>query len=892
MQPAQDDDRIMSLVESALAQPPDQRENYLRSACRGDLDLFALAWDYVRWEHRMEGFLLDPLCRPLAIQHRLETGDLLDGRFRIVRELAQGGMGIVYEAVDERLGKRIALKCAKAGFHNRLSPEVRHASEISHPNVCRIFEIHTASTSHGEIDFFTMEFLDGETLTARLRRGRLPEAEADAIAMQLCQGLAEAHRHRVVHGDLKSNNVILTRGADGGVRAVITDFGLARGSLPQVDASDAPTAGSSEAGGTPGYMAPELSKGGKPTAASDVYALGVILCELSTGQRPFDEPTRGREGAVKPSRARSKWESVIARCLMPDPARRFHEAAQVARALEPSRSMRWWLAAAAAITLAAGVGAITYERSTAPRESIRLAFLPLEAAPDASVAANGVSRDAFKELARLKGGKRARLTVARLSAVTLPNADSTGKTYSISGATHVVHGQLSRDNGGFILHAFLTDTRTQADIADREFNYNQGELRYAPPALAGFVTAALNLPPLVVAPAVSGAAQAAYKAGLAVARQSGAVDESLELMRQAVAKDPDSPLPHAGLGEALWLKYRLTGDAAWLDLAKEQARQAGIRNPDLAAVHNLAGLLTAEAASAGWFVEAQTEYLRAIELDPDNSEAWRRLGDANEANNQMEAALAAFKRAVALAPRDLWSRQSLGAFYFDRANYAEAVQEFQRMVDLAPKDANARYVLGVADEHLGRLSDAEKELQASIGIEDSAKAEHELGYTYMLGGRYSDAILHYHQALKAPGPRTALLWLNLGVAYSLARQKEQAREAFSAGLPLAEKQLDANQTSGRFRAERAYLYAVLGKPQAESEAKAAARFSPNDKDTLWMAAATFEALGITNQSIQLLNDCPESMRPSLLSDLKRYPDMAGLHADRRFLEMVALYHVH
>jgi len=254
----------------------------------------------------MEGFLLDPLCRPLAIQHRLETGDLLDGRFRIVRELAQGGMGIVYEAVDERLGKRIALKCAKAGFHNRLSPEVRHASEISHPNVCRIFEIHTASTSHGEIDFFTMEFLDGETLTARLRRGRLPEAEADAIAMQLCQGLAEAHRHRVVHGDLKSNNVILTRGADGGVRAVITDFGLARGSLPQVDASDAPTAGSSEAGGTPGYMAPELSKGGKPTAASDVYALGVILCELSTGSvLSMNQPGAGKARLSPLARVRS-----------------------------------------------------------------------------------------------------------------------------------------------------------------------------------------------------------------------------------------------------------------------------------------------------------------------------------------------------------------------------------------------------------------------------------------------------------------------------------------------------------------------------------------------------------------------------------------------------------
>src|SRR2546423_15012298 len=109
----------------------------------------------------MQGFLSNTTRPPALFEHPLDPGELLDGRFRIVREVAQGGMGIVYEAVDEKLERRIALKCAKVGFHKRLPPEVRNASEVSHPNVCKIFEIYTASTAHGEIDFMTMEFLDG-----------------------------------------------------------------------------------------------------------------------------------------------------------------------------------------------------------------------------------------------------------------------------------------------------------------------------------------------------------------------------------------------------------------------------------------------------------------------------------------------------------------------------------------------------------------------------------------------------------------------------------------------------------------------------------------------------------------------------------------------------------
>jgi serine/threonine protein kinase len=351
---AQDDDLVMNLVELALSQPPDTREDYLRSACAGDTELFSQVWDYVQWHHRMRDFMLEPLYPPLR-EHQFEPGELLADRFRIVREVGQGGMGVVYEAQDKRLGSRIALKCAKSGFRKRLPPEVRHAREISHPHVCKIFEIHTASTPDGEIDFLTMEFLEGETLAERLSRGPLPVAEARAIGRQICAGLAEAHRHRVVHGDLKCNNVILTRDAAGGataVRAVITDFGLARKPLgPAADVAETWAAGlsgslsgalsvsnaagsstlSSEAGGTPDYMAPELWKGEKPSPASDVYALGVILYELAANRRPYAREIAWQDRLKhKPPAIHQGWGAIVRRCLDPDPAKRFRDAGEVA----------------------------------------------------------------------------------------------------------------------------------------------------------------------------------------------------------------------------------------------------------------------------------------------------------------------------------------------------------------------------------------------------------------------------------------------------------------------------------------------------------------------------------------------------------------------------------
>jgi eukaryotic-like serine/threonine-protein kinase len=286
-------------------------------------------------------------------------------------------MAMVYEAFDETLKKRIAVKCAKAGFDTRLTPEVSHATEISHDNVCKIFDFHSAGRDRGEIDFITMEFLDGRTLTERLAEGPLPEREARAIARQLCAGLAAAHRNQVIHGDLKSNNVILTKSADGNLRAVITDFGLARANGAGLQPHGSATGEPDEAvGGARDYMAPELWNGEKPSVASDIYALGCICYEMLSGTRlqaPRD-PTHTPASRTAP-RVHPKWDRILARCLDSDPARRYRSVKEVDDALAP------WpkpliVAVAAGLALAAITWAATYLKTATPPETIRLAVLP------------------------------------------------------------------------------------------------------------------------------------------------------------------------------------------------------------------------------------------------------------------------------------------------------------------------------------------------------------------------------------------------------------------------------------------------------------------------------------------------------------------------------------
>jgi eukaryotic-like serine/threonine-protein kinase len=883
-QAQQDDELLMSLVERALAQPEGQRQTFLESACAGDRELFEQAWNYVSWDQRMHGFLLEPLVSPSSAdtarsedtrlitpvqntagaEQPFETGQRLDNRFRIVRELARGGMGIVYEAMDEKLDRRIAIKCARRGFRKRLPPEVRNAREISHPNVCKIFEFHTADTHLGPVDFITMEFLEGETLSDRLRRGRLPEPEARTIALQLCIGLAEAHRNRVVHGDLKSNNVILASGTDRAVRAVITDFGLARAL-----GNPSKTVQSADAAGTPDYMAPELWRGEKASPASDVYALGVILYELAVGRRPYPPEIPWQERLIRnlPPVDR-KWDRILARCLDPDPARRYQSADEVVKAFAPSHSRRWFLAAAAAVLLVGLSTLITLQRVKAPRQIVHLAVLPFESSRDIAPLAARLTRDAAVQLARLKSSSQTRFSV-------VPGSGA--------GATFALHGTLEKKNQDFDLHAYLTDTRSGANTQEWQARYKSSELRYAPIALAGMTTYAFRLPSVAENATVNAAARQDYLTGLGCVHGDTRIDDAIPMLERAVAADPDSPLAYAGLAEAQWYKYLLTHETVWRERAQESVRQAELRNPDLAEVHLASGLLKADSS----FLElAEADYQRAIELQPNNGDAYRRLSGIYNRNNQPNEALAAIQKAVQLQPDYFKNHQQLGTLYLLRGDYRDAVPEFQKMADLAPDLAQAHSALGAALGYLGRLPEAENELRAAVHLEDSSDNEETLGAILMDLGKPGEAISCFLRAL-AQGPGSANLWMDLGLSYGRESRESDARAAFRSGLAVAEKDLIKDPRDKSERARLAYLAARLGESaRADFEIAQTLQVSGDDSDVSLMAVLTYEALGRREQTLALL-----TRLPTVLGQLNRYPELADLRRDPRFLQLLSSNHI-
>src|SRR5712691_8667176 len=271
---------------------------------------------------------------PVGQGRGFAPGVVLADRFRIIGLLGRGGMGEVYRADDLKLGQPVALKflpgalAGDAALLERFHAEARNARQVSHPNVCRVYDI-------GEVDgqhFLTMEYVDGEDLAALLHRiGRLPATKALEIARQLCAGLAVAHEKGVLHRDLKPSNVML----DGHGRTRITDFGLALRADEVIEW---------DTSGTPAYMAPEQLDGRGASVRSDLYALGLVLYELFTGKRAFEATSLAElkkqhaEGLPKaPSMHAADIdpavERAILRCLEKDPQKRPASALQLAAAL-------------------------------------------------------------------------------------------------------------------------------------------------------------------------------------------------------------------------------------------------------------------------------------------------------------------------------------------------------------------------------------------------------------------------------------------------------------------------------------------------------------------------------------------------------------------------------
>jgi serine/threonine-protein kinase len=341
--------KIKGLFDAAQELAPDKRSKFLDSACGNDAELRSEVEKLLASFEDSESFLESPAAAEVASMFeekktlvanqttselkngKFVAGTILANRYRIIGLLGKGGMGEVFKAEDIKLNQTVALKFLpdklekdKAALE-RFHAEVRNARQVSHPNVCRVFDI-------GEIDgrhFLSMEFIDGDDLSSLLKRiGRLPSDKAIEISRQLCFGLAAIHEAGILHRDLKPANVII----DGKGKARITDFGIA--------GIEEELTGGEIRIGTPAYMSPEQITGKEVSQRSDIYALGLLLYEIFTGKQTFQADSIDdllTTAPTNPSEVLKEInplvEKTILQCLEKDPSERPKNALQVAMML-------------------------------------------------------------------------------------------------------------------------------------------------------------------------------------------------------------------------------------------------------------------------------------------------------------------------------------------------------------------------------------------------------------------------------------------------------------------------------------------------------------------------------------------------------------------------------
>jgi serine/threonine-protein kinase len=308
--------KIENLLQAAQERPPVEHAEFLRHACAGDEELEREVRSLLASQQEAENFLERPAIEVAARAIALQESDaglpqittqVVNARFgpyRIEGPLGAGGMGEVFRAIDSRLGRAVAIKTCHAEFTERFQREARAISSLNHPHICTLYDVGP--------DYLVMELIEGETLAARLKRGKLSTGQAIQYGAQMAEALAAAHAKGIIHRDLKPGNVML---AKTGVK--VLDFGLARAP------GDGVITAANGVVGTPAYMAPEQLEGKECGTAADIYALGLVLREMLTGNRLG--PTKDLPGGLA---------HVIERCLGSDPEERWHSATDAAMELK------------------------------------------------------------------------------------------------------------------------------------------------------------------------------------------------------------------------------------------------------------------------------------------------------------------------------------------------------------------------------------------------------------------------------------------------------------------------------------------------------------------------------------------------------------------------------
>jgi serine/threonine-protein kinase len=733
--------QLKALFAEAVERPADQRESYISAISREDSELADELRRLLRETEGSSGFLEHTLSLAggiLAVPPHakaLNAGRVLCERFEILRFIARGGMGEVYEAYDSALQERVALKTIRSEIASnpsvieRFQAEVARTRAITSEHVCRVYDLFTHRGDDGsEIHFLTMQLLLGESLAERLlRHPRLTPEEALPLVTSIAAGLDAAHKKQIVHGDLKSGNIMLVRKEDGQLSAIVTDFGLAR--RVQADRPPGDSEGKRLAyGGTPAYMAPEQVAGKSAVAASDIYSLAVVVFEVVTGKLPFEGATTEQRLTEPPPSPRfivpelpKSWDRALLRCLDRDPGNRYPTALEFADALDaaPSRRKRVRRTRGATglalfVILAVSLWLIlrSFQTATPIAHDRSIAVLPFEelsSAPNGQYFADGFTEELTNDLTRIPDLR----VVGRDSSFRFRGSHlSTSEIGHRLGVHYVLAGSIRRSDGSVRAIARLVNAAGGTELWSREFSGQQQNLLDLQNRMAQQITVAMQVKLASVAsddialPDIG--ARDLYWMGRFYWRQhtDAAVRRSLDYFAKAIERDPKYALAYTGQADSysVLAESGVLPAADALSKARASALTAVALDPKLADAYASLGQVTSLYDRD--FQQAERYFRQALELNGSLVIAHQWYSYMLVKQRRFAEAMRHAQIALEIDPLSLPANINLAVQYLYAGNYDGAVLQCRKLDQLEPKLIFTRLLTATVLARRGQIDEA------------------------------------------------------------------------------------------------------------------------------------------------------------------------------------------
>jgi len=820
---------------------------------------------------------------------QLET---LVGPYRILSRLGRGGMGEVWLAEDTRLHRQVALKTVRpvedgdAASRTHLMREARAAAALNHPHIATV---HDVLEHQGEV-VIVFEYIEGETLQARIARGRIPAPEAVEIGTQIARALIAAHAQGIVHRDLKPANIIMAAGG----HVKVLDFGIARMlAVGTTQTSGNPHQTASGVGfvGTASYAAPEQLVSSAVDERADLYALGVVLFEMICGERPFagndvvqlassklgkDAPPLSSTGQLVPAALDRLVASLLSREREHRPAsalqlltqlRAIYGTPDTDRMPVPIRGRSIAIAAAAILAvLFAGLAVwrfaplTTLPVSSAPPVIAVLPLANISGDAGRDFIAAGIAESLISSLAAVP-------TVTVLSRASVTEARGRAKDQAALsrelGATYLIEGSVQESGG--TLRVSLNLVRGDRSIAwgdsvegtfERIFEL-QSRLASALTSALVVRVSATDRERMNAQPTTSPAALSAYWQGKALLERrdvKGHLDASIAAFSEAIVRDNRFALAHAALGAAYWAKYTETSAGEWAEKAVEAGTTALRIDPELPEVRYT---LAVTLAGRGRNDEALEELNRALGMRPNYDDARRQLGVVLGRLGRIDESIAEYQKALALRPSTASTYSSMGTMLYGAARYSDAIEALKKATELQPDNFMGFQQLGTAYHVIGQADLALENYQRATAIRPSPAALSNIGTLHYGRGEFEKAAAAYRQAIELR-PNSATTHRNLGDALKRLGRLAEARAVYAKAVRLSEADLKINPNSPRLAASLAVHLQKAGEPgQAQARIQDALARAPKDVEVLYRAAVIHSLAGRSDEAIALLEKAVE-----------------------------------